>query len=202
MALDINYLWNEKAEKLSNRVRGIARGDDDLYQEGLLGVRDGLLRNPYATDDQLVREASWAMSHYKNRGCSLDNGAKWLYTKRLEDGTIQKYRRDAIPIYIDAVMEEFDLEFPDSSYSPDTLAIDRISAERFYKSLNRKEAKFIDACITTMSNYFYNSKSRRKLKVSKNEYYRIKRSTYEKFIKAFGTDEEIDVIDYNTDNHE
>jgi hypothetical protein len=194
MALDINYLWNEKAEKLSNRVRGIARGDDDLYQEGLLGVRDGLLRNPYATDDQLVREASWAMSHYKNRGCSLDNGAKWLYTKRLEDGTIKKYRRDAIPIYIDAVMEEFDLEFPDSSYSPDTLAIDRISAERFYQSLDRKEARFIDACITTMSNHFYNSEARRKLKVSKNEYYRIKHSTYEKFVKAFGTDEEISML--------
>ena len=194
MALDINYLWNEKAERLSNRIRGLARGDDDLYQEGILGIREGLLRNPYAPDDYLVRAASWAMNHYKNRGCSIDNGAKWLYTKRLPDGTINKYRKDAIPIYIDKLMSEFDLEFPDSSYPPDTLAIDKVCAESFYRSLDRKEAKFIDTCVETMSNYFYNSNARRKLKISKNEYYRIKHSTYDKFVKAFGTDEEISML--------
>jgi len=202
MAYDINYLWNEKAEKLSDRIRGLARGNDDLYQEGLLGIRQGLLKNPYAPDDHLVRAASWAMSHYKNRGCSIDNGPKWQYKKTLADGTVKQYRKDVIPIYIDAVMDEFDLEFPDSSYPPDTLAIDRICAETFYNSLDKKEARFIDACIKTMSNYFYNSNARRKLKISRNEYNRIKQSAYKKFIEAFGTDEEIDVTGYNMDNHE
>jgi hypothetical protein len=191
MAIDVNRLWNEKTERLSNRVRGLARGDNDLYQEGILGIREGLLKNPHAPDDQLVRAARWAMSHYKNRGCSLDNGAKWLYTKRLADGKIRKYKRDAIPIYIDAVMDEFDLEFPDSSYPPDLLAIDRICAEIFYNSLDKKEAKFIDACIKTMSNCFYNSKARRKLKISKNAYRKIKLSTYQKFINAFGIEDEV-----------
>jgi len=197
MAININQLWSEKTERLSNRIRGLARGNDDLYQEGLLGVRDGLLRNPYATDDQLVREASWAMSHYRNRGVSIDNGPRWEYTRTLADGTIKKYKKEIIPVYIDAVMEEFDLEFPDISYPPDILAMDRVCAERFYSSLDRKESKFIDACIKTMSNYFYNSYARRKLKISKNEYKRIKHSTYQKFIQAFGTDDDIfDVKDH------
>lgn len=193
-------------EKVNNRtitdmVYKIARGDKDLYQEGLLGVRDALIKNPDAPDDHLIRHARWAMSHYKNRGCSIDNGPRWEYTRKLSDGTIKKYKKEIIPVYIDAVMDEFDLEFPDSSYSPDILAMDRVSAERFYKSLDKKEAKFIDACVKTMSNYFYNSDARRKLKISRNEYNRIKRTVYEKFIKAFGTDEEINAIEQNTANN-
>jgi|WetSurMetagenome_2_1015567.scaffolds.fasta_scaffold99350_3 hypothetical protein len=193
MAVDINRLWEEKISNraITDMVYKIARGDKDLYQEGLIGIRDALMNNPNAPDDFLIRRARWSMSHYRNRGCSIDNGAKWLYTKRLADGTVKKYRKNTLPIYIDAIMEEFDLEFPDISYPPDILAIDRICAERFYNSLDRKEAKLINACIDTMSNYFYNSNARRKLKISRNEYNRIKRSAYDKFIQAFGMEDEI-----------
>jgi hypothetical protein len=193
MAVDINKLWEEKISNraITDMVYKIARGDKDLYQEGLLGVRDALIKDPDAPDDHLIRHARWAMSHYKNKGVSIDNGPRWEYTRKLSDGTIKKYKKEIIPVYIDAAMDEFNLEFPDISYPPDILAIDRICAERFYNSLDRKEAKFIDACIATMSNYFYNSKARRKLRVSKNEYNRRKRSTYEKFIRAFGTEKEL-----------
>jgi hypothetical protein len=193
MAIDIDKLWEEKISNraITDMVYKISRGDKDLYQEGLLGIRYGLSRNPDFTDDQLIREARWAMSHYKKRGVSLDNGPNGQYRKTMPDGTMKTFTRGAIPVYIDAVMDEFDLEFPDISYPPDILAIDRICAERFYRSLDRKEAKFIDACIKTMSNYFYNSRARRKLKVSKNEYNRIKRSTYSKFIEAFGIEDEV-----------
>ena len=186
MAIDINRLWDEKTKRLSNRVRGLARGNDDLYQEGVLGIREGLIKNPHAPDDQLVRAASWAMSHYKNRGCSIDNGPRWEYTRKLSDGTIKKYKKEIIPIYIDAVMDEFDLEFPDISYPPDILAIDKVCAEKFYKSLNNKERHFVKICVEVLSNHFYKSDARRKLKISRNEYKRIKLSTYQKFINAFG----------------
>ncbi len=175
MAIDINKLWDMKINNrtITDMIYKIAHGNDDLYQEGIIGVREGLLRNPYASDDYLIRAASWAMSHYRNRGCSIDNGPKWLYKKRLADGTIKKYRKDTIPIYIDAVMDEFDLEFPDSSYLSDILAIDRLCAEKFYKSLNNHERHFVKICIEVLSNYFYNSRARRKLKVSRNEYNRM-----------------------------
>jgi hypothetical protein len=188
MTININKLWEEKISNraITDMVYKISKGDKDLYQEGLLGVRDALIKAPDAPDDHLIRHARWAMSHYKNRGVSIDNGPRWEYTRKLSDGTIKKYKKEIIPVHIDVVMDEFDLEFPDTSYPPDTLAIDRICAEIFYNSLDRNEAKFIDACIRTMTNYFYNSKARRRLKVSKNEYNRIKRSAYGKFIEAFG----------------
>ena len=164
MAIDINKLWEEKINNraITDMVYKIARGDKDLYQEGLLGIREGLIKNPDTPDDQLIRRARWEMSHYKNRGCSIDNGPRWEYTKKLSDGTIKKYKKEIIPIYIDAVMDEFDLEFPDISYPPDILAIDKICAEKFYKSLNNQERHFVKVCIEVLGNYFYKSDARRK----------------------------------------
>ena len=193
MAVNINQLWEEKISNraITDMVYKIARGDKDLYQEGLLGIRYGLSRNPRFTDDQLIREARWYMGKFKKRGVSLDNGPNGQYRKTMPDGTMKTYIRRSIPVYIDAVMDEFDLEFPDYSYPPDILAMDRICAERFYESLNRKETRFINACVKTMTNCFYNSRARRMLRMSENEYKRIKQSVHEKFIQAFGIDSEI-----------
>ena len=193
MAIDINRLWEEKTSNraITDMVYKIARGDKDLYQEGILGVRDALTKNPNAPDDHLIRHARWAMSHYRSRGCSIDNGPRWEYTRKLSNGEIRHYKKEVIPVYIDAVMDEFDLEFPDISYPPDILAIDRVCAEKFYKSLNNREKHFVKICVEVLSNHFYKSDARRKLKISKNEYNRIKRSAYCKFIEAFGMEEEV-----------
>jgi hypothetical protein len=184
MAINIDQLWNDKTNSLSGKVWNIARGDEDLYQEGMIGIHDGLIRDRHATDSYLLQSAKFAMGNYKNKGKSIDNGTKKPTTKRLKGGVVKTYRKVTFPIYIDAVIKEFGLEFPDYSYPPDILAIDKICAERFYNSLDKKEAKFI-ACIKTMTNHFYNSDARRRLKVSKNEYYRRKQSAYQKFIEAF-----------------
>lgn len=195
MALDINRLWTEKTEKLSDKIRAIVRGDDDFYQEGLLGIREGLLRNPHATDAYLISAAKWAISHYRNRGVSIDNGPKWQYTKKLVDGTVKKYRKDTLPVYIDKLASEFELEFPDYRVAPDVLALDKICAEKFYGLLNKEEAELMDACNQTFNGYFYNSKARRKLGLGRVTYNRIKQSAHGKFIRAFGTDEEIEILD-------
>lgn len=203
MAYDINYLWEEKVSNrsINDMVYKIARGDKDLYQEGLLGIRAGLLKNPDASDDQLIRRARWEMSHCKHKGVSLDTGTNGEYQKTLADGTKKTYSRESIPIYIDAVMEEFNLEFPDTSYPPDILAIDKVCAEKFYKSLNNKEKHFVKICVEVLSNHFYKSDARRKLRISRNEYEKIKQSTYQKFIKAFGIDEDVNIIEQNAANN-
>ena len=193
MAIDINRLWEEKINNraITDMVYKISRGDKDLYQEGLLGIRYGLSRNPDFTDDQLIREARWYMGKFKRRGVSLDNGPNGQYRKTMPDGTMKTFTREAIPIYIDAVMEEFNLEFPDISYPPDILAIDKVCAERFYKSLNNQERHFVKICVEVLSNHFYKSDARRKLKISRNEYFKRRMAVYKKFIRFFGTDEEI-----------
>lgn len=114
--LDINQLWNEKIQKLSDRVRAIARGDDDLYQEGILGIRDRLLRNPDATDSYLLQAARYAMTNYRNRGKSIDNGYRRATRSVLSDGTVMICRKQMIPIYIDHLVADFQMEYPDYSY--------------------------------------------------------------------------------------
>lgn len=195
VAADIDRLWAEKIQRFSTKIRQIVRGDDDLYQEGILGLREGLLRNPYGTDSYFITAIKWAISHYRNRGVSVDNGAKWEYRKRLVDGTIKKYRKDMLPVYIDKLVSEFELSFPDYSYAPDILALDKICAQKFYELLNKNEAEFVDACIETMGRYFYNSEARRELDMSRVQYSRLKRSVYEKFLRTFGTDEDIERLD-------
>lgn len=127
------------------------------------------------------------MSHYKHRGTSLDTGTNGEYRKTMPDGTMKTFTREAIPIYIDAVMEEFNLEFPDTSYPPDILAMDKIAAEKFYKSLSNPERHFVKICIEVLGNYFYNDHARKKLGLGRKTYYRRKQAVYKKFIRCFGT---------------
>jgi len=190
--LNIDQLWAEKVDLFSTKIRQIVRGDDDLYQEGVMGLREGLLRNPYGTDSYLISAIKWAISHYRNRGVSIDNGPQWEYRKRLVDGTVKTYRKEMLPVYIDKLMSEFELEFPDYSYAPDILALDKICAEKFYMLLDKGEAEFVDACIKTMGRYFYNSQARRELGISHVKYNMLKRAVYEKFLRNFGTDEDIE----------
>jgi len=194
MALDINKLWGEKAETLSGKIKAIARGDDDFYQQGILGIREGLLRDPYATDSYLLQAARYSMTNYKNKGKSVDNGSKSTYTRKLLDGTVKIYKKSMVPVYIDKLVSEFQLEFPDSSYFPDILALDNICAERFYRSLDKPEAEFIDACVLTRNGDFSDRKTVAKLGISATEYHRIKQSAYHKFIQAFGTDEQVEIL--------
>ena len=193
--IDINQLWTEKAEKLSDRVKAIARGDEDFYQEGILGIRDGLLRDPSATDSYLLQAAKFAMNNYRNRGKSVDNGSRHPTTKKLLDGTVKTYRKAMVPIYIDKLVTEFQLEFPDHSYPPDTLALDKVCAEKFYGLLDMDEAQLVDACTETRNGDFSNRKTISKLGISSAEYYRIKGSAYQKFTRAFGTDEQVEKLD-------
>jgi hypothetical protein len=191
MAININQLWNYKTEELSGKVWNIARGDDDLYQEGIIGIRDGLIRDPSATDSYLLQSAKFAMSDYRNRGKSIDNGSKRSVTKTLKDGTVRTYKKDMRPIYIDALMDNFQLEFPDSSYAPDILAIDKICAERFYVTLDEAEAELVYANILTLGNNPNDARARELLNTDSDNYIRVKHSAHEKFIQVFGMEYEV-----------
>lgn len=195
MAIDINTLWGEKVVKLSERVKRIARGDDDHYQQGMLGIRDGLLKDPYGTDSFLLESAKFAMLNYKHKGKSVDNGSRYPVTKTLLDGTVKTYKKDMTPIYIDKLLSEFQLEFPDSSYLPDIFAIDKICAEKFYESLDKKEAEFINSYSSTRNGDFSDRKTMQKMGIGYAEYNRIKGKIYEKFIRAFGSDKQIEQLE-------
>jgi len=193
--IDIEELWAEKIEDLSDMVMRIARGDEDDYQVGILGIREGLLRDPDATDSYLLQASRYAMTNFKNRGKSVDNGSKHSVTKRLLDGTVKTYRKNVVLIYMDRLISEFGIEFPDHSYAPDILALDRIGAENFYGSLDEEEAEFISACMVNRHGDFSPRKTIQNLGISAAEYHRIMRASYHKFVRAFGTDEDIETLD-------
>jgi len=193
--IDVEALWAEKIQVLSGMVMRIARGDEDDYQVGILGIREGLLRDPDATDSYLLQASRYAMSNHKNRGKSVDNGSKHPVTKRLLDGTVKTYRKNAVIVYMDKLISEFGIEFPDHSYAPDILALDRICAADFYGSLDEEEAEFINACMMNRHGDFSYRKTMQNLGMSAAEFSRLRRATYGKFVKAFGTDEDIERLD-------
>lgn len=175
----MNELWEDKAKKLSIRVKRIARGDDDCYQQGMLGIRDGLLKDPCGTDSFLLESAKFAMLNYKNKGKSVDNGSKYPTKAKLLDGTMKTYRKNITIVYADK------MDLPDTSYMPDILTMDKVCADNFYRSLTQKETEFIKAYSTNRKGDFSDRKTRAKLGISISEYNRIKDVLYQKFIKAF-----------------
>ncbi len=193
--IDINKLWTEKTERLSDKVKAISRGNEDFYQEGILGIRDGLLRDPAANDSYLLQAAKFAMNNYRNRGKSIDNGSKHSVTKILLDGTVKTYKKDMRPIYIDRLVSDFGLEFAHHSYPTDILALDKVCAEKFYDLLDKDEAELVGTCIQTLDGRAHDHKARRELGMDSVKYNTVKRSAYRKFTCAFGTDEQIDMID-------
>jgi len=64
----------------------------------------------------------------RNRSVSIDNGPKWEYTKRLVDGTLSKYRKDTLPIYIDKLASDFELEFLEYDCAPDIGSIENMNS--------------------------------------------------------------------------
>jgi len=184
MSIDINRLWLEKIEQVSGKIKAMTKGNDDYYQEGILGTRKALLKDPHAPESHLITAAKGSILHYREKGVSIDNGSRKAQTRKLADGTLRTYQKRMVAVH--------DWEVPDYSFSPDVLAIDKICAEKFYRSLNEEETEFIRACIKSLNGRFFHLHAMRLLGIGWRKYRRIRRATYRKFIRAFGTDEEIE----------
>jgi len=108
----------------------------------------------------------------------------------LSDGTVKVYRKDMRAIHLDAL--DYDLYLPPYGGQPDTIALDRICSERFYGMLSEEESMFVEVGIQTLG-----YRTRSILGIDRDEYHRIRRSTYDKFLMAFGIDEEVATVEAN-----
>jgi hypothetical protein len=178
---DLTGLWHQKVKELSARVKAIARGDMDAYQDAVLGIRDGLIRDPNATDSYLLQAARFAAQNARNRGKSVDNGSKHPVTKVLSDGTVKVYKKEMRRIPLDVLGAE--------RHSPptDELALDRICADQFRDALEPDESDWVDASIHCLEGRHSESRARRELNVDRQDYDRLRRSTHGKFRSIFGT---------------
>jgi len=192
---DITMLWHQKITELSNKVMRLARGNPDDYQNGILGIHDALTKDPYATNSFILQGAKFAIRNARSRGCSIDNGYTYPTTKTLSDGTVRTYKKEMRPVFIDHLMGDFNMEYPESSYPPDTLAIDKLCAWKFYGLLNRDESQFVDASIHCLGGRHPDYNARKEMGIERPKYDRLRRSTRRKFIRGFGTDEDLDRLE-------
>lgn len=82
MSEHIDQLWSEKIEQVSGKIKAMTKGNDDYYQEGILGIRKALLKNPQAPESHLITAAKGSILHYREKGVSIDNGTKKPQTRK------------------------------------------------------------------------------------------------------------------------
>ena len=195
----IDQVWEQKIQQFSGLIKGMAKGNDDYFQEGILGLRRAAERKPDAPDGYFVAFAKFAMAHYRDKGKSVDNGITRPQKNKLKSGEVKTYQKDMLAIFLDDPEEG--LELPAYTFPPDLLAIDRVCADKFYGSLNDEEAEFMETCIEVYftDGIFRNLHAMRKLKISEHKFNRIKRDVKKKFIRAFGTDKQVDRLNYISD---
>jgi len=195
----INQVWEQKINKFSSLIEGLAKGNDDYYQEGILGLRRAAELKPNASDGYFVAFAKYAMFHYRDKGKSIDNGVKRPQQVILKSGEVRTYQRDMLAIFLNDPGEDFELTA--YTFPPDLLAIDRVCAEKFYGSLNDEETEFIETCIELYftNGIFRNLHAIQKLKISEHKFNRIKRDLKKKFIRTFGTDKQAERLNYVSD---
>ena len=194
----INQVWEQKINQFSGLIEGLARGNDDCFQEGILGLRRAAELKPDAPDGYFVAFAKFAMYHYRDKGKSVDNGIIRPQKSKLKSGEVKTYQKDMLAIFLDSG-ENFELTA--YTFPPDLLAIDRVCADKFYGSLNDEETEFMETCIELYftNGIFRNLHAIRKLKISEHKFNRLKRDVKKKFIRAFGTDKQVERLNYISD---
>lgn len=168
MAIDINKLWEEKTNLLSDSLKRILK-NDDMFQDAVLGIRNTLLKNPNVPDYYILKSAISSARGARRKGVSVDNGRN----------------RKVEVVHARDFDKEFEKEFSDESQSPEILAIDKVSAEQFYSSLKPDETELVLVCLETYKGY-YTPEAQQKLKIGLKKFYSKKRKIRRKFINIFG----------------
>ena len=135
----LNALCTERINRLAPYIRTIP--DEDMRQEAMIGIYEGLKCEPHANDTYLKQKAKWNIGNFLKKGRSVDNGA---------------WKRDKIRILhydIPTADGIFSVIFKNRMEIPvDELVNDKIGMDRFYLHLTREEKDFIDSKLEGWSN--------------------------------------------------
>jgi DNA-directed RNA polymerase specialized sigma24 family protein len=129
----LNAVFEEKFSEIEPAIRNIAKYDDDLVQEGLIGAYFALHSDPNATKRFLVNKAGWSIISEQRRGRSVDYGN--CYKRDLK---IIHYQ--SLP-FEDSVMA--DVALNDDSLSVEDQAIFNVDFERFTNQLSPNEYNYV-----------------------------------------------------------
>lgn len=167
----------ELHETFKNRLKGIKAfihfktgRNEDLYQEALISLWIGLLKDPEATNSFLRVGIRWRLRDVKETSPSVDKP----YIKR-KNITITDFDTSSSE---DAIC----FEYLTNRYQPlDDLVIDKVDTEKFLNWLNHTEYKIVLYKLERMSDVDVV----RELRMSRKRYYRTKRRIRSKIKEHF-----------------
>ncbi len=127
----LNDLYMERINQLAPYIRTIS--DEDMRQEGRVGVYKALKTDPNGTDRFLINRAKWNQVSALRKGRSFDNGF---------------YKRKELTVFRYTQLPSDDVVFAEaiSSYGAtplDEQVINKICLERLFDSLTGLERRFL-----------------------------------------------------------
>ena len=129
----LQNIYNQRVQDIQHIIHNQSGGNDDLKQEGLIGVYKALSTDPNANNRFMLNKAKWSMVSFLRKGRSVDNG----YYKREK---VKVVRYDQL-IFDDDI---FAAAVSSKGIEPvDEQAIFRIDLCRFLKRLSRNERYYI-----------------------------------------------------------
>ena len=131
-------MFEEKLNTLMPYLVKTARGDEDLIQEGAIGIWESMKEQPYATNKYHTTKAKWNITS-ASRGVGRSVDIPKRYERKVK---ITLVHYDAIPDNADADLAQAMLT--DKNGLPlDEMVIRKMDFERFINNLTATEADYI-----------------------------------------------------------
>ena len=128
---DLNLESTRKIMDFKRYIVEQAKGDDDLIQEGYIGIYDIIKEKDKVKESYFKTKIHWKMVNYGKQGKSVDNG----FWKRDQ---LKIVRSDQLDSDLSAnFLKDF------NSKPVDEQVIEKIAFERFLSSLSELEKSFI-----------------------------------------------------------
>jgi len=166
----LNSLYEERINSLAPYISYKSDGNEDLMQEGNIGVYQVLRQHPHANNSFLKRQAKWRMISFLRRGRSVDNGF---------------YKRKHLQIlhYNQLSFDEGILSttFDNTRLPVDEVVINKICLDNLIGSLTKIEKNFIEGKLKGWNN----SKINKVLRIPFTKMKEIKREIRLKVKVAF-----------------
>ena len=137
----LNSLYEERINSLAPYIRYKSDGNEDLAQEGNIGIYQVLRNHPHANNSFLKLQAKWRMADFLKRGRSVDNG----FYKRKH---LQIIHYSQFP-FNDGILST---TFDNNRLPVDELVINKICIDNLIGSLTTIEKDFIEGKLKGWNN--------------------------------------------------
>jgi DNA-directed RNA polymerase specialized sigma24 family protein len=131
-------MFEDKLNTLMPYLVKTTRGDEDLIQEGAIGIWESMKEQPYATNKYHTTKAKWNIINVA-RGVGRSVDIRKRYERKVQIAIVHY---DAIPDNADADLSQAMLT--DKSDLPlDEVVIRKINFERFIATLTTMEERYV-----------------------------------------------------------